>query len=159
MDTGNHMYDGNYQMKTTTTKRYDDDKYDEDKRDPPLQSNRLDPQRARCYRAEAGCSASPPDDDGFGGDDDGGGGGGGQTTSTNNRHIKSPQHISTTYNHHNKSPHGAGHDWLAHRPQLHCSFRLVPCQLTKAPEHKRHRYLLNIHHYQKLSVDHLIIIR
>ena len=154
MDTGNHMYDGNYQMKTTTTKRYDDDKYDEDKRDPPLQSNRLDPQRARCYRAEAGCSASPPD----GGGDDGGGGdcggGGGKTTSTNNRH-----NISTTYNHHNKSPHGAGHDWLAHRPQLHCSFRLVPCQLTKAPEHKRHRYLLNIHHYQKLSVDHLIIIR
>ena len=92
----NHMYDGNYQMKTTTTERYDDNKYDEDKRDPPLQSNRLDPQRARCYRAEAGCSASPPDDDdGFGG----GGGGGGQTTSTNNRHNISAPHIITTTNH------------------------------------------------------------
>ena len=71
-------------MMMMRTERYDD-KNDEDKTDSPLQSNRLDPQRAHCYRAEAGCSASLPDEDG---------GGGGADTDISDHHNKPPQLIT-----------------------------------------------------------------
>ena len=58
-------------------------------------------------------------------------------TEKKHHHKKSSLQKITTTNKsspYNWSPHGEGHGWWEYTPQLHCSFRPAPCQLTTTPE-------------------------